>query len=139
MRTAEYEQTALQELRHILMDPGGQAENLKRRGVTHGGIRVEEVRLDTSGAEHEIVVLFRDLGRPERVFGYRIEALETPDVLHERSNPYPDLASAARGWAEVVWILFEEEVFCLRLRATPRLLLRSCHLDIGTISRACRC
>ncbi len=111
MQTAEYERIVLQELRHILMHPAGQAENLKRRGATHEGVRVEGVRLDESGPEHEIVVLFRDLGRPGCLFGYRIEALETPDVLHERSNPYRNPASAPRAWAENVWALFEEEVF----------------------------
>ncbi len=97
MQTAEYERLVLQELRRILMAPGGQAENLERRGETHKGVRVEEVRLDDSGPEREIVVLFRDPGRPECLFGYRIEALETPDILHEGNNPYLDPASAARG------------------------------------------
>ncbi len=111
MQTAEHERVSLQELRHIIGEPGGQAENLERPGTTHGGVRVEEVRLDASKPEHEVVVLFRDLARPRCLFGHRIEALETPDVLHERSNPYPDLASAARGWAGVAWVLFEEGVF----------------------------
>ena len=99
MQNAEYERIVLRELRHILMEPGGQTESLERPTATHGGVRVEEVRLDASGPEHEIVLLFRDLARSRCLFGYRIEALEAPDVLHERSNPYPDLVSAARGWA----------------------------------------
>ncbi len=111
MQTTEYERIVLWELRQILLEPGGQAENLERRGGTHEGVRVEEVRLDESGPEHEIVVLFRDLGRPKCLFGYRIEALETPDILREGSNPYLDPSSAPRGWAENVWVLFEEEVF----------------------------
>ena len=95
MQTAEYERIVLGEFRQILMAPGGQTENLERPGATHGGVRVEKVRLDAQ--EHEIVVLFRDLARPQCLLGYRIEIPKTPDVLHERTNPYPDLVSAAKG------------------------------------------
>ncbi len=113
MQAAEYERIVLQEPHRILTDPAGQAKNLERRVETHGGVRIEEVRLDASDPEHEIMVLFLDLGRPDYLFGYRIEALETSDVLHARTNPYLDPASAARAWAENVWVLFEEEVFAV--------------------------
>jgi hypothetical protein len=72
---------------------------------------VERVYLDESGPEHEIAILFRDLGRPNCLFGYRIEAVETPDVLDKATSPHTDLSSAAQTWAEIVWVLFEEEVF----------------------------
>ena len=111
MRTAEYERAVLEELHRILIEPGSQAANLARRGETHGGVRVERVYLDES--EHEIAILFRDLDRPDCPFGYRIEAVETPDVLNEATNPYTDLSSAAQVWAENVWVLFEEEVFAI--------------------------
>jgi hypothetical protein len=35
VQAAEYERTVLRELRQILSEPGGQAENLERRGETH--------------------------------------------------------------------------------------------------------
>ena len=89
MRTAEYERVVLEELHRILIDPGSQAANLARRGETHGGVRVDRVYLDESGPEHEIAILFRDLDRPGCPFGYRIEAIETPDVLNEATNPVP--------------------------------------------------
>ena len=42
--------------------------------------------------------------------GYRIGAVETPDVLHDSTNPYADLSSAAQVWAENVWVLLEEDL-----------------------------
>jgi hypothetical protein len=110
VRAAEYERLVLEGLHRILIEPGGQAANLARRGETHGGVRVERVYLDESGPEHEVAILFRDLDRPDCPFGYRIEAVETPDVLHDGTSPYTDLPSAAQAWAENVWVLFEEEV-----------------------------
>jgi hypothetical protein len=109
MRTAEYERAVLEGLHRILIEPGSQAANLARRGETHGGVRVDRVYLDES--EHEIAILFRDLDRPDCPFGYRMGAVETPDVLNEATTPYTDLSSAAQVWAETVWVLFEEEVF----------------------------
>ena len=108
---AEYERMVLEVLLRILIEPGSQAANLALRGETHGGVRVERVYLDESGPEHEIAILFRDLGRPECLFGYRIEAVETLDVLNEATSHHTDLYSAAQMWAENVWVLFEEEVF----------------------------
>ena len=110
MQTAEYERAVLEGLHRLLIEPGSQAANLARRGETHGGVRVDGVYLDESGPEHEIAILFRDLDRPDHPFGYRIGAVETPDVLNEATNPYTDLSSAAQVWAETVWVLFEEEV-----------------------------
>ncbi|HEV2094045.1 MAG TPA: hypothetical protein VGR18_12860 [Rubrobacter sp.] len=95
MRTAEYERVVLGELRRILIEPGGQAANLRPRGATHGGVRVDRVYLD----------------RPGCPFGYRIEAVGTPDVLHDSTDPYSDPVSAATAWGEIVWVLFEEQVF----------------------------
>jgi hypothetical protein len=96
VRRAEYECVVLGELHRILIEPGSQVANLARRGETHGGVRVERVYLDESGPEYEIAILFRDLYRPECLFGYRIEAVETPDVLNEATSPYTDLLSAAQ-------------------------------------------
>ncbi len=87
---AAYERLVLEGLQRILIEPGGQAANLVRRGETHGGVRVERVYLDESGSGREIAILFRDLDRPDCPFGYRIEAVETPDVLRDGTNPYTD-------------------------------------------------
>ena len=43
--------------------------------------------------------------------GYRIGAVETPDVLRDSTSPYADLSSAAQVWAENVWVLLEEDLF----------------------------
>lgn len=107
---AAYERVVLRGLHRILIEPGTQAPNPRRRGETHGGVRVERVYLDDSGPGREVGILFRDLGRPGCPFGYGIEAVETPDVLDEATSPYTDLVSAAQVWAETVWALFEEEV-----------------------------
>ena len=40
-------------------------------------IEAEEVTLDTSGPEHEIVILLRDLARPRSLFEHQIEAVES--------------------------------------------------------------
>ena len=101
----------LEGLHRVLIEPGSQAANLALRGETHDGVRVERIYLDESGPEHEIEILFRDLGRPDCLFGYRIEAVETPEVLSEATGPHTDLPSAAQMWAENVFVLLEEEVF----------------------------
>lgn len=43
---------------------------------TWKGIEVEEVRLDLSASEHEVVVLLRDFRRPECLFGWRAHSVE---------------------------------------------------------------
>ena len=98
-------------LHRILIEPGSQVANLACRGETHDGVRVERIYLDESGPEHEIAILFRDLGRPDCLFGFRIEAVEDPDELGEATSHHTDLTSAAQMWAGIVWALFEEEVF----------------------------
>jgi len=74
---------------------------------------VERVYLDESGPEHEIAILFRNLDRPDCLFGYGRGAVETSDVLHESTNPCTALSSAAQVWAGNVWVLLEEEVFAV--------------------------
>ncbi|HEV2744362.1 MAG TPA: hypothetical protein VGV91_14500 [Rubrobacter sp.] len=101
----------LEGLHRMLIEPGSQAANFALRGETHDGVRVERIYLDESGPEHEIEILFRDLGRPDCLFGYGIEAVETPEVLSEARGSHTDLPSAAQMWAENVFVLFEEEVF----------------------------
>ncbi len=67
MNKAEYEQQVLQKVQRSLADD----ESLKQR------ITVEEVRLETSSTPPSmIVILYRDLKRPECLFGWRREAVE---------------------------------------------------------------
>jgi hypothetical protein len=111
VRASEYERVVLEAIPDADGEPGSRAANLARRGETHGGVRVGRVYLDESRSEHETATLFRDLDRPDCPFGCRIGAVETPDVLHDSTNPDTDLSSAAQVRAENVWVLLEEEVF----------------------------
>ena len=54
---------------------------------------------------HEVSIPLRNLGRPGCSFGYGIEAVEPPDVLEERTIPYPIFLSAAEVWGERVGAL----------------------------------
>ncbi|HET7480902.1 MAG TPA: hypothetical protein VFJ72_15465 [Rubrobacteraceae bacterium] len=110
MRRAEYEQRVLQELRRILLGPGGEPKRFKDRGYRK--IQVEDVRLDESKPEHELIILFRDLTRPECLFGFNMEAVERgqligPDDAH---TFYTTLEDAAQGWTIVVWANFQERI-----------------------------
>ena len=93
-----------------MIEPGSQAANPARRGETHGGVRAERVYLDESGSEHEIAPCSGTSTARVALLGYRIGAVETPDVLHDSTNPYADLSSAAQVWAENVWVLLEEDL-----------------------------
>ena len=97
---------------------------------------MERVYLDESGPEHEIAILFRNLDRPDCLFGYGRGAVETSDVLHESTNPCTDLSSAAQVWAENVWVLFER-ISLPPAAGYPAAAPQGHHLDIGTPSRAC--
>jgi hypothetical protein len=112
-RRGEYERVVLRELRRVLLDPGGWRENLEIWGETHEGVRVQDIRLDTTGPEHEVVFLFRDLGRPECLFGYRVPALEDAGVLNARTSPYSHWKDAAQSYAEVLFFNLEEELYAL--------------------------
>ena len=57
---------------------------------------VEEVRLEDSSNEGMVVVLYRDLRRPERLFGWRMGAIE-PEEDQEM-------------WTMMVWANFQEHV-----------------------------
>ncbi len=83
----------------------------------HGGkeqcVRVESVELDVSGQEHEVVIMMRDLKRPECLFGRRVPAVE-PDT----DLMYPE------SWATVVWANLEGD-----LQAIGYGLPRDCSAD----------
>lgn len=72
---------------------------MKLRG---GGtpVRVEGILLDINDSQiDDVVILFRDLSRPEHLFRMRMEATD-PDM-----NP-PD----AEIWAGVIWANLEEAI-----------------------------
>ena len=109
-RKQEYEGIVLQTVRQILLDPQKQID---RPRTYTGKVWVDEVSLDTSEPEHEIVILFRDLYRPECRFGYRAPALEEPEILDEATSPYFNFTDAAECHATVVWANFEEEILAI--------------------------
>jgi hypothetical protein len=75
VQRAEYEQTVLREPRRIVPNPNELAGRREDGGLGEK-IRVEEVWLDTSEPDHKVVILFRDLDRPECPFGFDMEAIE---------------------------------------------------------------
>ena len=109
-RRREYEKVVLQSIRQILLDPQKQID---RPRTDTGKVWVDEVSLDTSEPEHDIVILFRDLDRPECKFGFRMKALEALDVLDQASSPFFSLMDAAEIHAGVVWANFEEEIYAI--------------------------
>lgn len=111
-RASEYKQIVLRELRRQLFDSGGHARHLRTWGETHKGLRIKEVWLNESSGEDEIAVLFRDLGRPECLFGFKASSVES-ERLGPDGTPrnYYTLEDAAAGHATVVRVNFEEEVY----------------------------
>lgn len=116
---SEYERFFFTELRRLL-DPDlmvsvQDANGLRR--VTRGKvsylyqvIKIEEIRLDTSAPEHEVVVLLRDLERPECLFGWRAPAVE-PGIFE--NFWYKNIKDAAESHALVVSVNLEEEVLAI--------------------------
>lgn len=109
-RASEYKQIVLRELRRQLLDSGGHDRRLQVWGDTHKGLWLDEVRISVSG--EEILVLFRDLGRPECLFGFKASSVE-PEQLGPGSTPcsYYTLEDAAVSYATLVRVNFEEEVY----------------------------
>lgn len=118
-RREEYERIALAELRRVL-DPDlmilvQDANGLRR--TTKGEakylyrvIEIEEIRLDPSAREHEVVVLLRDLKRPECLFGWRAPAVESGVF---ENNCYKNVKDAAESHAFVLSINLEEYVLAI--------------------------
>jgi hypothetical protein len=95
MGRGEYQARILGELRRRLLDPDGRAKTLDREG-TGSRVVVEEVRLEGHSGEGMVAVLYRDLRRPECLFGWRMGAME-PEYE-------PEI------WATIVWANFLEHV-----------------------------
>ncbi len=88
-----------------------------------GRIKIEDVRLDTSGPLHQVHVLFREVVRPECLFGYWAEAVE----WEEQSSEDPIVLDPVEGywgpedWAGTILVTnFEEQVEALGLGLPPR-------------------
>lgn len=108
---SEYEDLVVRTLRHYLIE---------RDPVLHygGKVRVQDVRLDTSGPEHMLEILFRDDARPRCLFGWRFPATEADSDALEEGIEHPDpWEKGLRGpeqaeiWAGTfVFTNFEEQI-----------------------------
>ena len=94
-RSPEYEHTLLNELRRILLGPEKQA---RRTESENPRVWVEDVRIDAFGEVRTVVILFRDIDRPECLFGYAWGSL---DELED--DPYISCT--------IVWANWEEEIY----------------------------
>jgi hypothetical protein len=99
MEQSEYQARVVGELRRLLLGLNGCPKTLDREG-TGSRVVVEEVRLEDSSSEGMVVVLYRDLRRPECLFGWRMEAMEP----EEEPEMEPEL------WTTIVWANFLEHV-----------------------------
>jgi hypothetical protein len=81
-----------------LLEPKRQA----RRELDRPRIRVEDVRIDTFKGERDVVILFRDLDRPECLFGF---AWGLMGVLED--DEYFD--------ATICWANFDETLYAADL------------------------
>ncbi len=72
-------------------------------------VRVESVDLDVSGEDHEIVILMRDLKRPECVFGRRQPAVE-PGDFEETLRHFDSLRDAAEICVTISWAGIEGDI-----------------------------
>lgn len=112
----EYERQVLHKLWHELMED----EPLVERG---GRIRIEDVRLDTSGTLHQVHILFRETSRPDCLFGYWAEAVEYEE---EKFSEDPIVLDTEEGywgpedWASTILVTnFEEQVEAVGLGLPP--------------------
>jgi predicted esterase YcpF (UPF0227 family) len=103
VQRAKYEQTVLRELRKILLNPNKQPGRREEGGLADK-IRVEEVRLETSELDHKVVILFRDLDRPQCLFGYEMEAIEWHEPGYDLRFLDPEI------WTTIVWANFQERI-----------------------------
>jgi hypothetical protein len=103
MRRGEYEGTVLRELRRILLGLDGQARRFEDE-VSAEKIRVEDVRLDTSEPDHKVVILLRNLDRPECVFWFDMEAVEWHEPGYDSHSLDTDT------WVTIVSANFRERI-----------------------------
>ena len=117
---AEYERVFLAELRSNLDPdamvsrelPGRDWECVRRREANCSWRRAE-IELDTSRPEDEVVVLLRDLARPECLFGWRAPAVDLHDSEVLEPAPRYGLKDAAEIHATIFAVNLEEDVLAV--------------------------
>lgn len=120
MNTTDYENEVLADLRKTLLE-SGQQTGAHHEGSSEQRVVVEEVRLETSSTGPNMIsVLYRDLRRPECLFGWRREAVE-PTSPTGVSSLGPGL------WASIAWANFWEHV-----EGSPEGLPADCSQDAIT-------
>jgi hypothetical protein len=81
-------------------------DSVRRYKSLHHGreqhVVVESIRLNVSGPEHEVVVLLRDLTRPECLFGWRAPVVAPEDGESFEPAPHYGLHNAAEMPAMIV-------------------------------------
>lgn len=114
MGRIEYERRAVEALRQRLLGPGGKAKKFGEEG-TSSRILVEDVRIETAPTGNLIVILYRDLDRPDCLFGWRIEAMEPVSPAQHPGPAHPE------EWAIIVSANFQEHIL-----GTPYGLPKNC-------------
>ena len=71
------------------------------------------VRLDASGPEHEVVVLLRDLTRPEYLFGWSTPAVDPQHHKFFELAPRYCLKEAAEIHAMIVAVNLEKDLLAI--------------------------
>ena len=111
----EYERRVLAALRKELLEGSPLIEQ-------EGRIKMEDVRLETSGSPHQVHLLFREAARPACLFGFRAPAVED----EEESSKDPMMFDPGEGywgpeeWASTIVVtLFEEQVEAIDLGLPP--------------------
>lgn len=111
----EYERRVLTTLRKELLE----SQPLVER---EGRVRMEDVRLETSGSPHRVHLLFREIARPGCLFGFWASAVED----EEESSADPIVLDAEDGhwgpeeWASTIVVThFEEQVEAIDLGLPP--------------------
>lgn len=78
--------------------PGGLSFDIALRGG-HTKLRIDEILLDVAPEEPEVVVLFRDIEKPEHLYRFRMEAVEwTGEMLD------------VEIWAGIIYVNFIESI-----------------------------
>ena len=110
----EYERRVLAALRKELLEGSPLIEQ-------EGRIRMEGVRLDTSGWPHQVHLLFREAARPACLFGFRAPAVEDEESLVEPIVLDPEEGGwGPEGYAGTIIVThFEEQVLAVNLGLPP--------------------
>ena len=94
MGRSDYQKRVLAGLRRLLLDPDGGPKRLGPEG-TGERVMVEDARIEDYLEGEMVIVLYRDLLRPECLFGWKMEAQQDED---------PEI------WTTLVWANFCEHV-----------------------------